>query len=157
MSKMILLSIKLVVVSLWVTLGIQSIKVNSTNTLPDFKPFIETYEELSNTKITTPITFVDKFEDNVVGVCYTYVNGLREIKVSKQFWFNKGYATREQLILHELAHCEAHLDHDDDEILYNGMIIPETIMNSHLVDPYTYTTFRQYYLDELFNKRILKK
>lgn len=157
MSKMILLSIKLVVISLWVTLGIQSIKVNSTNTSPDFKVFIETYEQLSNTKVTTPISFVDKFEDNVVGVCYTYVNGLREIKVSKRFWFNNSYATKEQLIFHELAHCEAGLDHDDKEIVKNGWTIPKTIMNSVLVNNYIYTTFRQYYLDELFNKRILKK
>lgn len=157
MLKMILHSIKIISISFLIVIGLETIRINAVETPSDFSVYVETYEELSGTKVTTPITFVDEFQDNVVGVCYVYLSGIKEIKISKKFWFNRGYATREQLIFHELAHCEAGLEHDDDEIVYNGLIIPETIMNSYLVDPYTYTTFRQYYLNELFNKKILKK
>ena len=136
------------------TLGIQSIQVNSTNTDPEFKEYIATFEQLSGKKVTTPINFGYENDDNVIGVCFRYLNGLKEIKIKKSYWTSKGYANREQLILHELGHCENGLGHDDNEIILNKIPVPETLMNSHIIDSYTYTTFRDYYLKE-FQKRLL--
>lgn len=118
-----------------------------------FLVYILEYQKYYNKPVTTPITFGKKFEKNVIGYCIKYGGNLKEIQINKDFWDNtKSDYCREALIFHELAHCEQDRDHDNRpyEVSPNTFI-PISLMNEYLVSCNTYTTYRSYYIQELFN------
>ena len=97
---------------------------------PDFEPYIKTFEQYYG-KVSTPILYGKAEEDeNWVGVCTKWLrSNYREIKVDKFYWENANELEREQLIMHELGHCELDRGHRD-ETLDNEC--PASIMRSYV-------------------------
>lgn len=122
---------------------------NMVQTDPEFHPHIETYERLSGKKINSIITFKPKLDGNVIGICY-YVT--KKIVIDKEWWYQVSNYKHEQLILHELGHCEGLRDHTE-KMIYMGEdgFIPISIMHPSIIHEPTYIKYRTYYLEELFN------
>lgn len=64
------------------------------------------------------ITF-EPLRGNEIGVCEYWAGSrnLRTIKLDPSWWFNASYSMREQLVYHEMGHCDLGLDHNSDGIM----------------------------------------
>jgi hypothetical protein len=96
-----------------------------------------------------PLKF-GKIEDPMtVGVCYK-VNILQasipyEIVIDERAWRWLSDLEREALMYHELLHCSADAEHNDER-LEDGC--PASIMASQLVSPQCYERYKQQYIQE---------
>ena len=94
----------------------------------DFYPYIDLFEQYYG-EIKTPIIYGNAEEnENWVGKCTTWTSGYREITIDKTYWDNASESARNQLILHELGHCEFNRGHDDT--FFNGC--PNSVMTSYV-------------------------
>jgi len=90
------------------------------------------------------------FYKNIVGLCFSYSNGLREIRINPHYEeIITDPARFEQLMYHELGHCLLNLEHNDDHEDEK----PESIMRSWLfstdeISEY-YIPHRDEYINEL--------
>lgn len=115
-----------------------------------FLNYVKNFENVNGT-IKTTIIF-GNLESPIVGLCKKWNNSsYREIEIDREYWDNANELSREQLILHELGHCELNLNHKDSFLDNN---CPSSVMRS-------YTFFKselnncfepnfKYYLEELF-------
>lgn len=117
-----------------------------------FTLYIGRFNAAWGKKSSTPIIF-DDLKDDVVGECWKWP-GYREIRVDRKWWAEHELmdSMREELIFHELGHCELGRKHVEAVIAFNdGVRGPASIMY-----PYTfgqlgqYVAHREYYLQELF-------
>lgn len=120
---------------------------------PEFTPYIQEFEKYYNNKVKTPIIFGNDFEKSTIGVCITYNKHIKIIQINPRFWNVANQYEKEALIFHELGHCELDKDHNDGFYQFKEhQTIPASLMRSQLLDSNTYTTYRNYYIYELFKK-----
>jgi len=97
---------------------------------PSLEPHVRAYSEfkseyLGQEKSNYPIFFeFDDLNEPTLGRCYRpkdpqFVNNGRVIILDKPFWDNASYYKREELIFHELGHCDLNRGHTETpEIMY---------------------------------------
>jgi len=108
-------------------------------------------------EVTTPISFADIDEENVLGVCITWTSPtltLKEIQIDRTTFVE---ALRDDpiaprtIMFHELGHCELDLPHDSSLARFNGGLIPFTIMFPQLIQNRSiYRQHDDHYMDVLF-------
>lgn len=112
-----------------------------------FLSYIQDFESLYG-KVKSPIIFAN-LDSRKVGLCTKYSNGYNEIKIDVNFWIRASEAAKNQLILHELGHCELNRGHDDTSI--NNC--PKSAMRSYTFFPSElencFIPNFDYYLEEL--------
>lgn len=119
-------------------------------THPDFYPYIDLFEKYYG-QIKTPIIYGNaKDNQSWVGVCTKWSNSnYTEITIDKEYWDNASETAREQLILHELGHCEFNKGHNDKR-MYD---CPESVMTTYVFSYYELTNCFEpnfkYYIDKL--------
>jgi hypothetical protein len=64
-----------------------------------------------------------------------------QVRVYAKFWFAASYPQREQLIMHELGHCDLGLDHSDDK---------HDIMYKYQLREWYYIENRSFLVNKLF-------
>lgn len=138
-----------VVVHLFSLFVLYLVGTNMVQTDKVFEPHISTYERLSGKKINSIITFKNKLDGNTIGICY-YVT--KKIVIDKEWWYQVSEYQHEQLILHELGHCEGLRGHTEKMIdMGSDGFIPASLMNPSILYEPIYIKHREYYLKELFN------
>lgn len=75
------------------------------------QPYVERYIEMFDRVPTTSIK-LGHIEDDIAGLCYIAEN---HIIIDKSFWYTATDIQREELVIHELAHCDLGLEYHDDE------------------------------------------
>ena len=120
-----------------------------------FRDNISTFESYRSNIVTTPIIFDDNMSDSIGGVCTKWLRSkkivYREITINTEYWDSISEAQQQQLIDHELGHCELNRGHNDEK-LENDQ--PASIMNSYVfgLNEIRYMELNlDYYIDELFN------
>ncbi len=90
-------------------------------------------------------------DEKTMGVCYSWTDGHREIKIDTVKWSGLTYEGQEQLLFHELGHCILNLDHDDHTMDMGGWKkIPVSIMYPYAFGNMKYyAEFADYYYDQL--------
>lgn len=139
--------------------------VMSCTTAPDrtrivdyrLEPYVQAFEHEYGHPITFKFVMGD-LKPGIDGQCDFYDDGSQEAYISMTFYTNKMQDTNnqysyslEQVVFHEIGHCQLILDHDPK--LVNNF--PESIMY-----PYTfwgsqiqhYITFRGYYINQLLGR-----
>ena len=113
-----------------------------------FLPYLDNYKRFYG-EVKSPITF-DNLDNNIVGVCYKYYNGFTEIRIDYNFWNNSTREAREQLILHELGHCELNRGHEDSFFNDNCPVsaMKSSVFQSFHINNCFIPNF-DYYLEEL--------
>lgn len=115
-----------------------------------FLDYVKNFEQI-NGKIKTSIIF-GNLESPKVGICKKWNNSsYREIQIDREYWNNTNELAREQLLMHELGHCELNLNHKDsflDNNCPSSVMRSYTFFNSELNNCFE-PNFK-YYLDELF-------
>lgn len=104
-----------------------------------------------------PINFKDQDEDTA-GECVIWSTGEKEIQISQNTWSVLSEKQRQQLIDHELGHCELNLEHNPEYKRDNTgyFICPVSIMHPNVFNDYSikncYVPDNDYYIDELFKR-----
>ena len=98
-----------------------------------------------------PINFGDTEDANHQGICVKYSDGSSEIIIRKAWWDTQTDQYRESLIYHELGHCRLGRGHDNTTTTQKNVSYKTSMMNQYIIGPALYTTYKDAYLDELFN------
>lgn len=117
----------------------------------EFKPFVGTFEGITNTKVAIRIQF-DKLESATqIGVCFSWTDGNREVYIDRATWPTLSTLGKEQLILHELGHCILNRPHLEELVNIGGYKkIPKSIMHPyHFGNNLFYDKNHSYYTNEL--------
>lgn len=116
----------------------------------EFIPYIDMYraDKLHYNNISTikHITMQFKSASNSIGVCIKQKIGFNmtySIEIDPKNWFNSTADERQLLVYHELGHCDLNLPHSNT---------PISIMNEVLMDEYTFSSTKNYYINMLFTK-----
>jgi hypothetical protein len=130
-------------------------------THPDFIKYINSFETELNLKVKTTIVYKsivlseeELKKSRSVGTCYRYANSNKNfIDIEKQYWDAASEAVKEQLIFHELGHCELNLDHTEEKISTPFGSIPKSIMFPYVFgNQMYYQVYKNYYVEELKDK-----
>lgn len=120
---------------------------------------VESFEETSlkytghTVTVSATIYSVTYLSDHVLGMCIPVAN---MILINRNYWEHADYLEREQLLFHELGHCElGRWEHEDD--LYfrtrSGKICSTSVMTPYVLSERCYFELHDYYMAELFGQR----
>jgi hypothetical protein len=130
-------------------------KVEDTFIDTEIAYFYNTFENVCDKQVNIPVR-IESLEDynteetNIVGLCIVYPNGYKQIKIDNNFWDNATYNAKESLIYHEIGHCLLDREHNNNQILHDGYVINESIMNSFNIGNFWfYEKYKDYYYQEL--------
>lgn len=118
---------------------------------PDFDAYKAKFEQETGVKVTVPIIY-DSLDEQTVGLCETFADGYKLIRIDVDFWKVMGNGGKEEVIYHELGHCQLDRDHADQltEAPTYGYSIPNSIMYPYIFgDASFYWMFREHYIQEL--------
>jgi hypothetical protein len=111
----------------------------------EFIPYVNKFEYFYGSKVSSSIVFVDKLEGATVGVCYKLSN---HIEIDRSYWEIITTEEQEELIFHELGHCELELDHNSQRFSWG---CPKSIMYPNTFST-CYKQYEEYYIKELLDK-----
>jgi len=129
----------------------------------DLLPHIQTFEKYCNCKVKVPIKIVPipkskkdiKEGTRTLGICYGFKMSKiwRSIEIDEMYWKYASECERESTVLHELAHCELDMDHEEAWLWKDFYLFmrPKSLMH-----PYSfpqYCTHRTEYIEELFKRK----
>lgn len=132
----------------------------STPTDPAFKEYVMAFEDTFKQKVMTPIKFgeIKDLKEQTVAVCRFWGNSSKIIEVKPIYWDRLSKEGREELIFHELGHCEFQVFAHNDKHELNHC--PTSIMNSYIFSEFEieqcYIPNKQYYIDELIQEAGIK-
>lgn len=113
---------------------------------PEFRPLVEKFEQLAGVTVDVTMYF-NELTGNIIGMCKTYSDGYKEIKIDNIWWNYSSDTDREILIFHELAHCVLGQKHRDYN-LSDGC--SGSVMDTYHIGSYCYNKHYDYYIGELF-------
>lgn len=119
----------------------------------ELQPHVAKFEEISGHNVSILMEWAE-LDDSVMGVCYSWSDGHREIQIDSVKWVNLTYEGQEELVMHELGHCILNLEHDEGVLDMGGWTnLPRSIMYPYVFGDYPfYKEFQQYYHDQLVGK-----
>jgi len=118
----------------------------------EFQEYVSNFEDTFGIVARSNIVF-GTLKDKRIGQCdwVTKPNDfLNVITIDKAFWDSANYWQREQVIFHELGHCELGIfEHDDtrDENYRH-----KSLMATRAIDWWVYEYFREEYIQDLKGK-----
>jgi len=123
------------------------------NVDPDMEEYVHRFEN----DIGHDINFQVKFEelsDNKAGECIQWTNGAKLVKIKKSYFMAINEYRKEQLLYHELGHCELNKDHNDSTKTFNSRAgtWPASVMRNTAFsesESNVYKEERNYYVQEL--------
>ena len=126
---------------------------------PDTVEYVQLFKEEFNwVNIRTDIFLVGSFNypvqhlsPNTLAIC---VSRTLRIEILASVFEELSEESKEQLIFHELAHCEANIMHDTTVTKNN---FPTSLMYPSMIPDHLYTLQRTYYIQELASKLARKK
>jgi len=115
--------------------------------------YVDHVKRNTNANIDYNIFLVDSLNGTVAGLCSKYSDGSKEIKISKEKFYNLHESVKYILLYHEIGHCSFDINgHVDGTEIIDGIARPKSIMSSNLPTPndadYMLNNLR-YYLDRL--------
>ena len=124
-----------------------------------FTPYIKDFETLYGKKINNiPINFGNTANVAFIAVCRKWSDFEKDIIVKKEVWNMLSKEQKQELIFHELGHCELNLEHISNYTynVNNPYICPISIMNPQVFNDYSisycYNANINYYTNKLFNR-----
>lgn len=119
----------------------------------EFKPYYDKFELGTGIRPTTDIVFKD-LPEGTNGQCAMNAYS-KHIYINLVYWKIFSDNQREELVTHELGHCELGLQHDNTLIVHNGLLIPKSVMTPYIFSGDVFEVNRDYYYKELFNPNLL--
>tara|TARA_B100001094_G_C18128307_1_gene770761 strand:+ start:186 stop:647 length:462 start_codon:yes stop_codon:yes gene_type:complete len=115
------------------------------------KPYIKSFQTtFSWPAVTTNVYLVSSFNHPTSRLAPTTIAicalPSKTIEILQEAWNTLSEEGREQLIYHELSHCEALLTHDEAK---TDSGLPNSLMFPSMLEDYIYILRRDYYINEL--------
>lgn len=125
-----------------------------------FRPYIDTLEMRTNTIVKTPIIFKDDMENTIAGRCTKWKRGTtttyKEITINRKYWNAVSELSRQQLVDHEVGHCDFNRKHNDEMTQFDGNTCKASIMHSFAfrgsADEFCLENYIDEYIDELLQR-----
>lgn len=115
----------------------------------DIKEHVRVFSQLYNNEVNIEIRYA-KLSLNVVGLCYSYSDGVNRIEIDKEEYESYSYYGKQQLIFHELGHCVLNRDHVSTKFNWRGVEIPTSVMYPFAFGNFVYYNMNMtHYHDEL--------
>jgi len=114
---------------------------------PELVVYVRRFEAALGKKTHFPIRF-GTIDIGLAGQCTEYLDGV-EIEISKSWWEGQNESAREEVVFHELGHCELGRGHDERVI--NGR--PASVMYPTVFSTF-YAKYRDEYVKELIDNRV---
>ncbi len=124
---------------------------------PSLQPYVTAfasqyaYEYGQDLDVSTSVSYgvIEQPNSNsiVIGRCVIDDNDNRSIVINLATWILMAEELKEQLMFHELGHCELGRIHDDSVV--NGL--PISLMNAYEIGYNVYHKYRDRYIHELFH------
>lgn len=114
--------------------------------IPHVKEFQKEFREV----VRMPVRF-GLNEDRLAGICSIRGDGFREIVINKNLWRKITHEQREELIFHELGHCQFNLRHIEGQYHLTGCpisIMAPATFSDHQATA-CYKRHRPYYLGQI--------
>lgn len=115
---------------------------------PVFLEDISTFKKIYHVGVKSSVVF-GKINAEYAAVCNTYSSGASKVIIDKTLWDGFSREQQQNLIFHELGHCELNLKHNDR---FSGDC-PVTLMYPSIFPDYLidrcFIPARQYYLENL--------
>jgi hypothetical protein len=108
---------------------------------PEFIPYVELFEEYKGNSIGNMDIVFEIHKRPKVGVCH-YAVEMRTIGIDPTYWKSASPARKENLIFHELGHCDLNLNHTEE---YG-------IMFFSLLGTDFYKEYREDLIEDLFGR-----
>ena len=125
----------------------------SYKTDAEFTQYVQRFQNETGITVTTPIIF-DDGKDEYAGLCEVYDDGYKLIRIDSKYWELAKDLGKEEVIYHELGHCELKRDHIErltKTSLYS-YAIPSSVMFPYVFgDTSFYWAFREHYVQELIH------
>ncbi len=117
---------------------------------PTYQKYVDIFEKEAALhgkpiKVTTSIYTKRDLGDEILGRCIPIFS---VIEISMAYWVDLSEPEREELLLHEISHCELKRYFHNEELDEKG--IPLSIMYPSLIPGYVYLYYRDKYMEELF-------
>ena len=122
--------------------------------LGQFAPYVRSFESEAahqgkTLKVTDLVIQFGPMKNHLErGICEIDGDATPTITINEDSWNRMDDSEREPLIFHELGHCVLHRRHQNGQ-MKDG--VPTSLMNSYSITEFTYSTYREYYLHELFS------
>ncbi len=141
----------MLLVCVWVASGCGQ----ATRQTGQFEPYVASFEQdAARLNQTIEVNYIviqfGPLAPMTLGLCNLGAD-VPTITVNQPAWATLSETQRQIVIYHELGHCVLKKGHDDDSYNVRGDRIKLTVMNSHPLELVDYTSFRDEYLQELFN------
>ena len=88
------------------------VNVYSSQSDDDFKKYRDYFTEITGVTSDVTINFRETLKGNAIGICYYTLFG-NYVKIDKEWWDKSSTLKRTAVILHELAHCECYVGHEE--------------------------------------------
>lgn len=98
-----------------------------------------------------PMQFAD-LPYPVVGLCTMWSNGYRQLQIDRTYWANADEDARQQVIFHELGHCDLDRGH-----IATYRSSPYSDWQTSIMNPYAFELQPDrlsYYIPELFHENV---
>jgi hypothetical protein len=118
-------------------------------------PIIKIFQNNAHQKVESEVNllyFSLEDKDKLAGVC-RFLNSFNIVEINKYYWNKVDQYGQEQLVLHELGHCELNYEHDDTKIGLSPNERPKSIMYSVAFGhEYVYYKYHDEYFEEFFHR-----
>lgn len=121
------------------------------NSQPSVQPHIDFYLQNKASLLgrgadrNISVDIVQEDHGNTIGHCVVKrkfgFNTTYQIRLYADFWYQASYSQREQLVFHELGHCDMGLPHVEGK---------RAIMNHQAVADWIYVKYRSQLINEMF-------
>lgn len=121
----------------------------------ELEEFVSSFEKELGHSISFKVTFMNA-TNNLAGICHRNADGTREVDIVREFFDKTSYFSKEQVMFHELGHCELWREHNETFIFLDGRSVPQSIMFPYAFDNdelVIYEKYRQQYINELFGRQ----
>lgn len=118
---------------------------NRYNIDPELRPYVESFESLTRTKVTFDVHIVDAIQPmdpsftvtpSILGLCSGGAGVSKLVQIKRSFWTAASTLSREQAVRHELTHCALDYRGHDTTLDHNSN--PDSIMNPYIITDSVY-------------------
>jgi len=108
---------------------------------PVFKSYVKSFEEHKGARVRDMDIIFNVQSNYRVGICIRRTERPR-VEIDPIFWMTANTTMKENLIFHELGHCDLNLSHTTEY----------SIMHPSIIDPVFYNDNREYLINLLFKR-----
>lgn len=119
----------------------------------DLEVYVQSFKSRTGVTPKSDVVF-GALDGTTAGICEVWSDGYTKVTVDREYFDTINENQREELMYHELGHCELDRDHSEAMTYKGGKRVPESVMYPYVFSltwAQVYDTFRPEYVQELLS------